>query len=358
MKRPFCVLAICLASALSYAANGFQNPLSLPSKTIPEPNKSPLYAIGEAGARVVAVGRYGVIVYKEGGSAQWRQATVPVSNDLVGVSFGSKRQGWAVGHGGVVLHTADGGATWVKQLDGKLAGAAALAYYRRQAGSLNREKADVLLAQAERWAKEETTQPFLDVWSKNGSTGYIVGSFNRIMRTDDGGKQWIPLIDKIDNPDELHFYAVRGRGEDIYIAGESGSVWRWDEPKGRFILVKTPYNGSLFGLVLTDSAVLAYGMRGSLFRTVDRGATWEKITTGIRGGIVAGDLSPNGEIVLASQSGELLRSTDNGLTFKPVPGAPATPVAGIATFSNGAYATAGPTGVRIEALDTRVGQTR
>lgn len=317
-----------------------------------------MFAIAHAGPRIVAAGRHGIIAYKEEAGNAWQQAKVPVSNDLAGISFGSERKGWAVGHGGVVLHSADGGATWAKQLDGKLAGAAALVYYRNKADSLNPEQRDVLLGQAERWAQEETTQPFLDVWFRNESTGYIVGSFNRIMRTDDGGKQWIPLIDKIDNPGELHFYAVRGRGEEIYIAGESGSVWRWDEPTGRFILVKTPYNGSLFGLVLTERAVLAFGMRGSLFRTLDRGATWEKIATGIRGGIVAGDVRPNGEIVLVSQSGEILSSSDNGATFRPVPKERPTPVAGLITFSNGGYATVGPTGAHIEDPGTRVAQTR
>lgn len=358
MNRPFRVLAICLASALSCAANAFESPLTLPAKSIPQPEKSPLFAVAHLGSRTVAVGRHGIIIYKDDGANQWRQATVPVSNDLASVSFGSPRKGWAVGHGGVVLHSADGGATWAKQLDGKMAGAVALAHYQSKTDNLKAEQRDVLLGQTERWAKEETSQPFLDVWFRNDSTGYIVGTFNRIMRTDDAGKQWFPLIDKIDNPDELHFYAVRGRGEEIYVAGESGAVWRWNESTGRFISIKTPYNGSLFGLVLTDRAVLAFGMRGSLFRTLDRGATWEKIATGIRGGIVAGDVRPNGDIVLASQSGEVLSSSDNGATFKLVSKERLTPVAGLVTFSNGGFATAGPAGANIELPGTRVAQTR
>jgi photosystem II stability/assembly factor-like uncharacterized protein len=274
------------------------------------------------------------------------------------VSFGSERMGWAVGHGGAVLRSTDGGASWAVQLDGKRGGEAALAYYRNNANSLNPQDRDAVLGQAARWAEEGTTQPFLDVWFKDEKTGYIVGSFNRIMRTDDGGEQWVPLIDKIDNPGGLHFYAVRGHGDDVYVAGESGSVWRWDRAQGRFIPVKTPYEGSLFGLVLTDGAVLAYGMRGSLFRSVDRGATWNKIATGVRGGIVAGDVRPNGEIVVASQAGEVLRSADNGATFAPVPGARPAAVAGVLACAAGPYLTVGPGGVRSETPAAPVPQSR
>ncbi|CAN7763681.1 YCF48-related protein [Cupriavidus necator] len=358
MNRSLRVLAICLGSALSFTANAFQNPLSLPSKTIPHPEQASMFAIAHVGNRTVSVGRHGVIAYKDQVGKEWQQAKVPVSNDLVAVSFANERMGWAVGHGGVVLHSADGGATWTMQLDGKGAGDGALAYYRKHADNLSPEMRDTVLTQAARWADEGTSQPFLDVWFKNESTGYIVGTFNRILRTDDGGKHWIPLVDKIDNPGELHFYSVRGNGDDVYISGESGSVWRWDEHNGKFILVKTPYDGSLFGLVLTKGVVLAYGMRGSLFRTVDRGATWEKIKTNVRGGIVAGDVSPTGEIIVASQSGDILCSPDNGGSFVQATDTMPTSVAGLLALSAGAYVTVGPRGVRTEVPANGIAQPR
>lgn len=358
MNRPLRALVLCLASLLPFAVHGFQSPLNVASKAIPEPNMAPMFSVVKIGPRILAAGRYGVITYKDGASKEWRQARVPVSNDLVALSFGDARNGWAVGHGGVVLHSADGGVSWAKQLDGKLAGDLASEYYQKNAASLSSEQRESILSQADRMAKEGTTQPFLDVWFKDKSTGFIVGTFNRIFRTDDGGNKWTPLIEKINNPQELHFYAVRGNDSEIYIAGEAGSVWRWDEPKAQFILVPTPYNGSLFGLVVTPRAVLAYGMRGRLYRTLDRGANWEKITTGLTGGIVAGDVRANGEIALVNQSGEIITSTDDGATFKPVAGVPAIPVASIITLPGGAYMTAGPTGVRVEDPTIRVSKSR
>ena len=74
-----------------------------------------------AGDRLVAVGQRGHVVVSSDGGATWKQAQVPVSSDLVAVYFVDAKQGWAVGHDGVILHTADGGEYWELQLDGRKA---------------------------------------------------------------------------------------------------------------------------------------------------------------------------------------------------------------------------------------------
>jgi photosystem II stability/assembly factor-like uncharacterized protein len=347
MKRAFRILPPLAACVLSLAAHAFQGPLSVPAPVLSEPARSPMFAAKRVGRRVVAVGRYGVIAVRDG-DGPWRQAKVGVSNDLVDVAFGSERDGWAVGHGGVVLHTTDGGATWARQLDGQQAGTLALEHYRKIADQLPPAQRDAVLEQVERWAKEGTTQPFLGVWFKDAKTGFIVGTFGRIFRTADGGEHWTPLIERIANPQELHLYAVGGHANEVYLVGESGNVWRWDGPTDRFVNVATPYNGSLFGVLVSPQSVLAFGMRGSVFRSTDRGAHWQQIPTGITGGIVSGDVRPNGDIVLVSQAAEVLVSTDGGATFKSRGNGPRIPAAGIVSSPDGGWLTVGSTGIRIE----------
>jgi len=347
MKRALFALPSLVACMVSLSANAFQGPASLPAPRVAEPARSPMFGAKRIGQRVVAVGRYGVIAVRDGDGG-WRQAKVDLSNDLVDVTFGSESDGWAVGHGGVVLHTGDGGTTWTRQLDGQQSGALALEHYRKTAEQLPPEQRDAVLQQAERWAKEGTTQPFLGVWFKDAKTGFVVGNFGRVFRTDNGGKHWTPLIDRIDNPKELHLYTVNGRGDEVYLAGEGGNVWRWDAPKGRFVNVPTPYDGSLFGVLVSPPSVVAFGMRGSVFRSSDRGAHWQRIPTGINGGIVSGDVRPNGDIVLVSQAGEVLVSSDGGATFKPKVDGPRFAAAGIVASPDGGWLTVGPSGIRNE----------
>ena len=344
-------LVLLMGGHYALSACAFQDPLSLPAEPSVLASRAALTAMARAGDRIVAVGQRGIVIHADSANPtlQWHQASVPVSTDLTGVAFPTPREGWAVGHGAVVLHSVDQGATWVKLIDGKTLGETALAYYESSAAEPSAERREALLEQARRLAEEKEAQPFLDVWFKDAKTGYVVGTFNRIFRTDDGGEHWTPLIDRTDNPEELHFYAVRGFGNELYLAGERGMVWRWDEARSAFIDVRTPYTGSLFGLIVTPQAVLAYGMRGSLYRSTDRGAHWQQIATGLRAGIIAGDLRPGGEIVLVAQSGDAIVSKDGGQTFQPLPLAGREMAAGILAAANGSLVVIGPAGVR-EAL--------
>lgn len=84
----------------------------VPAIALGSAEHAPLVAAAQARQRLVAVGDHGVIVLSDDG-ATWRQAhSVPVDGLLTALSFVDERQGWAVGHGGVVLHTEDGGETW------------------------------------------------------------------------------------------------------------------------------------------------------------------------------------------------------------------------------------------------------
>ncbi len=56
----------------------------------------------------------------------------PATATLYGVCFVDLQQGWAVGNGGVILHTADGGKTWERQASGHELHAAAGVFRGRQ----------------------------------------------------------------------------------------------------------------------------------------------------------------------------------------------------------------------------------
>jgi photosystem II stability/assembly factor-like uncharacterized protein len=341
------VFALC--ASLPATAGTFQNPMGRPALPSALAAHRPLLAITSAGKRIVAVGQRGHIVFSDDAGRSWKQASVPVASDLVAVSFPTPNHGWAVGHGGVVLHSADAGATWSKQLDGKQSGQIALRYFEAQAGSgpaalrlLSREKG--LLA-------DGGTQPLMDVFFESETSGYVVGAFNRIFRTEDGGKSWTPWMGRTENPNELHFYAIQGGASGIYLAGEQGMVWRLDKDKQRFAAIQTPYKGTFFGLV-TDGpeTLLAFGMRGSLYRSADAGQTWDRIVVRGVAGITGGALLADGSILIANQAGELAQSRDRARSFTPLTPARRMPYFGVASLEGNRIGLVGSEGVRIEQL--------
>lgn len=346
------VLALALLAPPVSTAAVFQSPLDTPAMPSALAPRTPLLAVTTAGKRLVAVGQRGHVVFSDDGGASWKQASVPVSADLVAVSFPTARHGWAVGHGGVVLKSRDGGASWSRQLDGAQSLALAIRHFEARAAS--DPQAAVLLEREKRLEADGGKEPLMGVYFESETTGYVVGLFNRIFRTDDGGESWTPWMDRTENPRELHFNAITGGPDGIFLTGEEGKVWRLDPAQERFVAMPTPYNGTLFGLVAGGAGaaptLLAFGMRGSLFRSADGGRSWEKRSIGSSAGITGGITTPDGAILLATQAGDLMRSLDQGRSFAPVKLAQPMPYYGLARTADGSVVLAGPEGVRLETV--------
>lgn len=309
----------CLAMlpGASLGAPGFQDPLDNPARIVDNLDKRPLQAVTHAGGRLVAVGSRGLIVVSADGGKTWKQAKVPVQADLLAAHFASPETGWAVGHGGVVLRTDDGGDSWVKQLDGRTAAESFLNYYRPQAAADN-VAAREALKQIEQNFKVPGALPYLDVWFKDVNEGFAVGSFGMLIATADGGKSWTPWLDRIDNKQFVNLNCIREIGGDVFIAGERGQVFRLDRSKGRFLATPTGYAGSFFGIAGNARTVLAFGLRGVAYRSGDRGSTWEAVRmpseATISAGIVRDDDSP--PFVLVNLAGQVLTGDGDARGFQ------------------------------------------
>ncbi|HJV86938.1 MAG TPA: YCF48-related protein [Noviherbaspirillum sp.] len=346
------VLAALLAAfPLVAGAAPFRDVLDTPAKDSRLASRSLLNAVARAGKRLVAVGQRGHIIFSDDGGNSWRQAKVPVSADLVAVSFPTPQKGWAVGHDGVVLHSEDGGISWTKQLDGRAVGKLMVSYYEERAakGSLTSPEA-ALLDETRRIASQGAENSFLDVWFANESTGFIVGAFNLIFRTADGGRTWEPWFHRTENPKRLHLYAIREAAGELYISGEQGIVLKLDQSRNRFVALNTGYGGTFFGLAGSDDAVIVYGLRGNAFRSTDGGKQWHKIEAGLQDGITGAASCGGRQLILVSQSGHVLASDDAGENFRHTKLEQAVPASAALCIGGNVAVIAGTRGITIQAF--------
>jgi photosystem II stability/assembly factor-like uncharacterized protein len=333
----FCTISISFSTTLAPETAAGKDALDLlqsPALLSDKAASSTLMDVCRAGDRLIVVGERGHILYSDDSGQTWIQARVPVSVTLTAVAFPSRKKGWAVGHDGVILHSRDGGLTWKKQLDGTAINQLMLAKLKllidkqkqrlamageqqRAEIEINLENLDFFLDGANMAVEEGPTQPLLDVWFKNEHEGIVIGAFGILLRTTDGGRNWVSLLDRIDNPDGFHYYGICRSADALFIAGEAGMLFRSDDWGQTWTRLESSYEASFFGITGSDdgSAVAAFGLRGSVFLSYDGGDTWDRVAHRRKASISAGVFFSDETLYLVCVDGSILQSRDKGRTF-------------------------------------------
>jgi len=328
LTMPALLAALVSAAPVAQAA-GTPDALDRPSVVSPRVARLLMTSVARAGARIVAVGERGVILYSDDQGHSWQQASsVPVSVTLTRVQFVSDTLGWATGHSGVVLHTQDGGKTWVKQLDGRQAAKIELA--QAQAEGANPQR----VGNAEHLVADGPDKPFFGLYFADAKHGWVVGAYGLALHTSDGGASWQSLMGRFDNAKGRHLYSILPLQDKLYLLGEQGAVFRSVNGGAAFEELTTPSRGTYFGAVACGTnCLLAYGLRGNANRSVDGGQSWQAVKlppASLTAGLALGERS----VLLANEAGQLLLSRDAGDTFKEVSQLPAGSMVSLLQYSN------------------------
>jgi photosystem II stability/assembly factor-like uncharacterized protein len=259
----------------------------------------------------IAVGAFGHILRIDPRLA-WAQSPSPVSGQLTAVDFIDDQRGWVVGHDAAILTTDDGGLSWSLQ-----------------------------------HFAPELEQPLFDVRFIDESRGFAVGAYGLMLRTDDGGETWEEFAYTEDEFADSHLNAIVQVEDALVVVGERGTVYRSPDLGDNWEVVDFPYDGSMFGAVLTPSGrVIAFGLRGHVFASDDAGASWTEViiegSVSMNGGRVLSD----GRVVLVGMSGVVLVSDDDGETFTRLRDPAGDALAGLFEFDDGGTVLIGESGIR------------
>ena len=158
-----------------------------------------------------------------------------------------------------------------------------------------------------------------------------MGAYGSYFVTRDAGASWIaqkfvhqPLLKPAAKPaaadDEIppdyHLNHIGAGGNFLFVAAESGQLYRSADSGDSWLSLPSPYKGSFFGLLpLPDNALLAFGLRGNLFLSPDAGVSWQKIESQTSAMLTHGLRLADGSIVIVGLSGAVLVSKDGGQHF-------------------------------------------
>jgi photosystem II stability/assembly factor-like uncharacterized protein len=330
LRRAACagVLASTLPAGVAIAATPTGDALDRPAVIARDASHAVLLAAAQAGERVVAVGERGLVLTSDDATRTWRQSPTPVSVSLTALRFADATRGYAVGHGGTVLATTDGGQSWARVLEGRK-----IAQLELEAAKASGEPA--ALKAAERLVADGADKPLLDLLALDAQRVVVVGAYGIALASEDGGATWTSWRSRLDNPKELHLYAVRKRGDAIVVAGEQGLL-RWSTDAGKsFKALTPPYKGSFFTVELpADGEIVVAGLRGNVWRSTDNGANWTQIANPVPASITGSASRADGSLVLVNQAGMVLGLKQG--TVQPLTSAALPPLNGVLALPDGA----------------------
>lgn len=345
------LLTLPLAAQVSTQAPA-DDPSALPSEIMPRASKSLLLDVVRTPSGFFAVGERGHVISSADGK-QWTQAQTPTRSALTCITAVDDKL-WAAGHDGVILHSPDGGKSWVAQ--------------RRDPFQLGAD---------ENPADHDPRQgkPILDIVFTDASNGIAIGAYSLMLVTSDGGNTWSPkqalapvaqsgepaapmegdifsaedlMLDEESDP---HLNAITSTGPGgLVIVGERGTVLRSDDAGQSWQKLAFPYKGSMFGVIsLGNGRLLTYGLRGNVYESSDNGGNWNKVPAEGSTSLMGGTALEDGGVVLTGGNGTLLRraSADAPFTvstFKNSIGESPT-LAGVVPDGNGGYVLVGDKGV-------------
>lgn len=292
---------IGLCAAIGNApVQAVEDPIERPSMETHLAASSVLTDIHRAGERLVAVGERGHIVYSDDAGESWTQAEVPVSTMLTGVHFPNDDRGWAVGHSGVILHSSDGGETWERQFEGREGIRQAIDYYDEQIAEMEA-----------RIEESDDPDEIADLeWELDD---LIFTQEDLEMDLEEFGP-WEPLLDVWFENDE-HGLAVGSYGH-IYRTTDGGENWQThlsstnNSERFHFNSIAQVEGGSLF--MASES--------GRVFHSADNGDSWEAIDTPYSGsyfGVIG--TGEEDEVLAFGLRGNIYRSSDLGDSWERVP---------------------------------------
>lgn len=119
-------------------------------------------------------------------------------------------------------------------------------------------------------------RPLLDVLVLSSSEAIAVGAYGYVLKTEDAGQHW--QMDFIHEDHDYHLNDIARHGNSLWIAAESGLVYRSIDKGKTWSILSTPYDGSYFAVQpLSEDAAIIGGLRGHVFITHDAGQSWQAV---------------------------------------------------------------------------------
>jgi photosystem II stability/assembly factor-like uncharacterized protein len=266
-----------------------------------------------------AVGLGGTILASSDGGANWKPQSSGTSQWLTSVHFADASHGWAVGGGGTILASSDGGANWKRQTSGTSQNLLSVHFADASHGWAVGDGGTILASSdgGANWKRQTsgTSQPLESVHFADASHGWAVGEGSTILASSDGGANWKPQTSgtsrsliSVHFADASHGWAV-GLGGTILATSDGGANWKPQTSGTSQWLASVHFADASHGW--------AVGFEGTILASSDGGATWKPQTSGTSWWLTSVHFADASHGWAVGLGGTILATSDGGATWKP-----------------------------------------
>ena len=272
-----------------------------------------------------AVGTGGTIIHTTDGGNKWVPQSSQTKDWLDAIHFmADGKTGWAVGTGGTIIHTTDGGNKWIPQSSKTIDWLDAIHFMADGKTGWAVGTGGTIIHTTDggnKWIPQSSqTKDWLRAihFMADGKTGWVVGTGGTIIHTTDGGNKWIPQSSQTkDWLRAIHFMAdgktgwVVGTGGTIIHTTDGGN--KWDPQSSQTI----DWLGAIH-FMADGKTGWVVGTGGTIIHTTDGGNKWDPQSSQTIDWLGAIHFMADGKTGwVVGTGGTIIHTTDGGNKWNP-----------------------------------------
>lgn len=278
-----------------------------------------------------AIGAGGLVAKTINGGTNWTSINVDVTGSIADIGFLNENEGWIVGNDalrgtGAIKVTTDGGANWffksyglgltlntvhfISSTEGWIAGKSGRIAHTTDGGRM--------------WLHQDTKMDktlqnifFLDEnrgWAVGFSTNNYLDTLMTILRTTNGGDNWTSIMDLPGQRLNSVKFANANSG---WAVGNKGLIVRSEDGGLTWTTQTSGVLAELFGISLISAQeAIVVGQYGTILKTTNGGSTWAALPSGTQQSLTGIDMVSSSVGYVCGSLGTVLKTTDGGSSWQ------------------------------------------
>lgn len=253
----------------------------------------------------------------------WQPQTSGINTDLFSVCFVNENTGWAVGSGGKILSTTNGGNIWGQQVSNTANTLFSVDFPSQLIGfAVGTSNTIVRTTNGGAiWTAGTINgiSTINDVGFADINTGYVCGSDGKVGKTTNGGVNWTVIT--VSASDFVSLETLDANT--MIVGGVAGTVYKTTNGGNNWSLQLSGSSNYISSLVFSDNNngyLTTLGLTEEVKRTTNGGTNWLSVTSpGNTSGLNCLAIINSSTVYGAGSDGAIRRTTNSGSTWETQP---------------------------------------